>query len=274
MKYNEILEANNKFNHLFFKKKKYSIHLVSNIVVNQLTEILEYYVRDKSIPGIVTVGDYDNIIQESHKKADNNLLIIFWEISNYLDGLHYSADIMNKVKLKKIEEKIIYEIELLFKNLKDSSLVLFNKFSSLVFNHSSQFVSELDAMVKRLNNYIEKKRLNNFHLIDIDKIIACVGVKNSVDFRYYYSSKVLYTVTFYKAYVKFILPYILAANGKKKKALILDCDNTLWKGIIGEDGFDKINLSIYDPIGKIFNEVQSLALALKKKTRSHTWSLF
>ncbi len=264
MKYSKILEANNHFKNLFLEKKKYSIHLISNIVVNQLTEILEYYVRDKTIPGEVSVGNYDNIIQESHKKADYNLLIIFWEISNYLDGLHYKADVMSKDQLIKLEEKIIHEIELVFKYLKNSSLVLFNKFSSLIFNHSSPFYSELNGMVKRLNSYIEKKKLKNFHFIDIDKVIANVGISNSVDFRYYYSSKALYTINFYKAYSELILPHILAANGRKKKALILDCDNTLWKGVIGEDGLDKINLSSNDPKGKIFNEIQNLVLALKK----------
>lgn len=264
MKYSEILEANNHFKNLFLEKKKYSIHLVSNVVVNQLTEILEYYVRDKKIPGEVSVGNYDNIIQESHKKSDYNLFIIFWELSNYLDGLHYKADIMPKDQLLKLEEKIINEIEIVFKNLKNSSLVLFNKFSSLIFNYSSPAYSELNRMVKRLNGYIEKKKSNNIHFIDIDKVIAKVGISNSVDFRHYYSSKVFYTIDFYKAYSELILPHILAANGRKKKALILDCDNTLWKGIIGEDGFDKINLSLNDPIGKIFNEIQTLALALKK----------
>lgn len=44
-------------------------------------------------------------------------------------------------------------------------------------------------------------------------------------------------------------------NGKTKKALIFDCDNTLWKGILGEDGFDTI---------KIFQEVQYLAKILAK----------
>ncbi len=264
MKYSEILEANNHFKNLFLEKKKYSIHLVSNVVVNQLTEILEYYVRDKKIPGEVSVGNYDNIIQESHKKSDYNLFIIFWELSNYLDGLHYKADVMPKDQLLKLEEKIINEIEIVFKNLKNSSLVLFNKFSSLIFNYSSPAYSELNRMVKRLNGYIEKKKSNNIHFIDIDKVIAKVGISNSVDFRHYYSSKVFYTIDFYKAYSELILPHILAANGRKKKALILDCDNTLWKGIIGEDGFDKINLSSNDPTGKIFNEIQTLALALKK----------
>ena len=119
-------------------------------------------------------------------------------------------------------------------------------------------------MVDRLNSHIDRKNLNNFHLIDIDKVIAAIGVSNSVDFRYYYSSKALYTVDFFKTYAKLILPYILAVNGKKKKAIILDCDNTLWRGIIGEDGFENINLSPNDPIGKVFHEIQSLVLALKK----------
>ena len=132
MKYSEILEANNHFKNLFLEKKKYSIHLVSNVVVNQLTEILEYYVRDKKIPGEVSVGNYDNIIQESHKKSDYNLFIIFWELSNYLDGLHYKADVMPKDQLLKLEEKIINEIEIVFKNLKNSSLVLFKDRKSVV----------------------------------------------------------------------------------------------------------------------------------------------
>ena len=67
MKYTEILRENSRLENLV-SDKKYSIHILSNVVVNQLGEILEYYVREKSIPGKVSFGDYDNIIQDSHKK--------------------------------------------------------------------------------------------------------------------------------------------------------------------------------------------------------------
>ena len=263
MKYSEIIKKNSNLDKLI-TDKKYSVCVLSNVVMNQMQDVLEYFIREKSIPGKVFFGEYDNIVQESFKVSDYNLTIIFWEISNYIDGLHYQVEILEKDKIKDIEKKIINEIDLVFENLKNSSLVLFNKFSSLIFNHKISFSNELDGMVNRLNDYLNKKKSSNIHLIDINKVISTIGVSNSVDYRFYNSAKVLNTINFFKAYSELILPYVLAANGKKKKAIILDCDNTLWKGVIGEDGLRGINLSSKDPIGKIYHEIQALALSLKK----------
>ena len=57
----------------------------------------------------------------------------------------------------------------------------------------------------------------------------------------------------------------MSATGKVKKALIFDCDNTLWKGILGEDGFDNIEMSNATTNGVIFLEIQSLALNINKQ---------
>ena len=57
---------------------------------------------------------------------------------------------------------------------------------------------------------------------------------------------------------------VLNANGIMKKAIIFDCDNTLWGGILGEDGVENINLSPANKVGAVFSEVQGLALSLKK----------
>ena len=264
MKYSHILKENSRLEYMV-NNEKYSIHVLSNIIVNQLGEILEYFLRDRSIPGKVSFADYDNIIQASQKSNKYDAIIIFWEISNYIEGFQYQAEIITKDKLMEIEKKIINEMELVFESLKNSSLVLFNRFSSMIFSHTNPFCNELEEMVNRLNNYIDKKNLDNFYFIDIDKAIATVGVSNSVDFRYYYSSKALYTIAFFKDYTNLVLPFFLAVSGKKKKAIIFDCDNTLWRGVVGEDGFDNINLSPNDPVGKIYHEIQSLALSLKNQ---------
>ena len=39
-----------------------------------------------------------------------------------------------------------------------------------------------------------------------------------------------------------------------KKVLVLDCDNTLWDGIVGEPGQDVVNISAFDNRGKIFRQ--------------------
>jgi FkbH-like protein len=61
-----------------------------------------------------------------------------------------------------------------------------------------------------------------------------------------------------------IKPSISSVFGRVKKVLILDCDNTLWGGIIGEDGFDGIHMSDISPKGKAYKEVQMLILNLQK----------
>ena len=60
----------------------------------------------------------------------------------------------------------------------------------------------------------------------------------------------------FKNYVEFIKPLILSTNGLSKKAIIFDCDNTLWKGVLGEDGFD--NITIYQEIQYLVSFLNSL----------------
>ena len=57
----------------------------------------------------------------------------------------------------------------------------------------------------------------------------------------------------------------MSANGVAKKAIIFDCDNTLWGGIVGEDGEDAIELSPDTSNGVIFQEIQYIALSLTQK---------
>jgi FkbH-like protein len=104
----------------------------------------------------------------------------------------------------------------------------------------------------------------NTTLIDIKSIKSISSNKKSIDYRFYNISKSLYTVDFFINYANYITPAILSLNGKTKKALIFDCDNTLWGGVIGEDGIDNIKMS-NNGEGRFYREVQYLTKALVKK---------
>ena len=89
-------------------------------------------------------------------------------------------------------------------------------------------------------------------------MLAKVGHDASVDFRQFQSSKALYTIGFFKTYAEAVMPAFMAATGRAKKLLVLDCDNTLWGGIIGEDGYYGIELSDSRMRGRAFREVQTI----------------
>ena len=105
---------------------------------------------------------------------------------------------------------------------------------------------------------------SNLLLVDINKVISETSVSVAYNRRQYYTSKSLYTPAFIIKYVEFILPAILSVNGLVKKALILDCDNTLWKGILGEDGIEQVKMTLDDG-GYYFEEVQHIIVSLAKK---------
>lgn len=252
MKYSEIIKANKLLEN--YGAPTYKIAVLSNIMVHQSKEICEYSLRQNGINAEVVLGDYDNIVQDSLKYQNANAVLIFWELWNLVDGLQYKIESLSDDEFGAIISKTKQEIDIAFHNLSNVSFVVVNKFSSLVFNHFSLKQNRIDILMNELNQYLETKK--NITLIDLDKVIASISIEKSIDLRYYYSSKTLYSIEFYKKYFDYIKPIFLSANGKVKKALIFDCDNTLWKGILGEDGFEKI---------KMYKEIQYLAIQLSKK---------
>ena len=131
--YLEIIEKNNEL-----KKgmdgPECPLFVLSNIIVNQLKEILEYDLRVEDLAAEVSFGDYDNIVQESGNAAFARIVIFFWEASNLIDGLQYKASIMDSSVKKELIEKTKSEIDFVVERLKDVPLVIWNRFSSLVFN--------------------------------------------------------------------------------------------------------------------------------------------
>lgn len=255
MKYSEIIRLNNELGKQV-QGDEYKIAIFSNVMVHQSKEICEYLLRIESINANVLLGEYDNIVQDSTKFKDVNTVIIFWEIYNFIDGFQYRIDDLSDVEFTNIINKIKIEIDLVLDNLDTNSLVLINKFSSLIFDRYKLSSNRLSQLASLLNRYLKDSININTKLIDIDKIMSHLSIDSSVDLRYYYSSKTLYSIAFYKKYFEYIRPIILSTTGKVKKALIFDCDNTLWKGVLGEDGFSGI---------KIFQEIQYLALSLARK---------
>jgi len=116
-----------------------------------------------------------------------------------------------------------------------------------------------------LNQFLGGNLPKNFVLIDIDKSLANTSLEQSIDWRGLYASKSLYSVSFFKTYSKFISPIVLSIFGKSKKAIIFDCDNTLWKGVVGEDGVNGIGLSDKDKNGGYFKEIHFLAKYFAKQ---------
>ena len=263
MKFSEIIKANNELS--LNIDLNYEIAILSNVTISQIQPIFEYNLRKVDIGAVCLLGEYDNIIQDSERFLNKNAVVIFWEACNIIDGFQYKVNLLSDTEFSELLEKTKNEISYLFNKLNSTSVVIFNKFSSSIFNSHLLKENRFDEFCNQLNDFLYEHAPDNFFLINIDKIFNQLSITSSVDFRNYYTSKALYTIEFLKSYVIHISQILKSIKGKAKKALILDCDNTLWDGIIGEDGIDGIKLDGITPKGVVFQEVQSIVKSLAQQ---------
>jgi FkbH-like protein len=264
LKYTEILKLNKELEGNI-QSKPYEIGILSNVTVNSLKEILEYLCRINRIEPKIEFGNFDNIVQDSASLKDKDLNIVIYDVLNIVDQVSEFFEDLEDEKYNSLINKLFTEIDIIFENLKNTATVIFSSFSSLYYNYNNTNFSKIEIFVKELNSYVEKNKTSNVSIINIDKIFALVGFNQSIDYRFYHSSKAPYTFAFLKNYVSAIEPVILRNSGKLKKAIIFDCDNTLWKGVIGEDGIDGIDMSPTSNLGKFFHLVQRIAVFLSKR---------
>ncbi len=262
LSYQNILKATNELKRMAYHQEV-SIKILANTTINQCKELFEYQLLRVGIKPDIHIGNYDNIIQESVGISQADVVIVFWDVINMVEGLQYKIELYDSSQIDELLQKTLSEMDLVFDSLKNVRLVVFNKFNVSPFTSNSIKQTKLETFCQSLNESLIRQAPSNFTLVNIDKVYLQHSVGDCIDYRFFHSTKAFYSITFFKAYVSLIMPVILSTLGRTKKVMVLDCDNTLWKGVVGEDGMEGINLSASSPAGKIFQEIQSLVKAAK-----------
>ena len=104
----------------------------------------------------------------------------------------------------------------------------------------------------------------NMHLIDISTIQNRVGKKNLFQPSIYVNSDMVLSIDVLPHVATKVLDLIGAIHGNFKKCVIVDLDNTMWGGVIGDDGLENIQLGSLG-IGKAFTDFQRWIKKLKNR---------
>jgi FkbH-like protein len=101
-------------------------------------------------------------------------------------------------------------------------------------------------------------------LVDCDRLAGAVGKERWFDDRWWARSKQAVGLDAVPVLARQTAAVIAAAAGLSRKCIVLDLDNTLWGGIVGEDGLAGIRLG-GDAPGEAYLAFQEHLLALKRK---------
>jgi FkbH-like protein len=93
-------------------------------------------------------------------------------------------------------------------------------------------------------------------ILDLDRLAAAFGSARALDDRLYHVAKIPWTEGFTGSVAEEILRYAGALRGAARKCLVVDLDNTLWGGIVGEDGPGGLQIGPGSATGEAFADFQ------------------
>ena len=143
----------------------------------------------------------------------------------------------------------------------------FNEYDDGVFGNFANktphsFLYQLRTLNYELMKFAEKNP--GFFICDISSIQNQTGRADQFKPAMYIHSDLVFNPEIYPVIAEYTVDTIAALKGKFRKCLVFDLDNTIWGGVIGDDGMEKIELG-YLGIGKAYTEIQYWIKKLKNR---------
>ena len=196
----------------------------------------------------------NNFTQSFYKTPKENPLFL----SIFVNDIIQLNKIYKISELKRICNSILDSIKFRLKNSSSPLFVfLINKKNQNIFNYLSNKNNE-EMVFENLNKKIHEltKKYLNLYYINFNSIIENSQQK-IFDNRNWYLANCRLSSDGLDLLASTIFKINSKIYSSAKKVLVLDCDNTLWGGIIGEDGMKNIKLG-QDGVGKAFLDFQKV----------------
>lgn len=196
-----------------------------------------------------------------------NYIIIYQSSSKFIQNLYARKEDQHDYATLQIEHTkgLINHI-----NSKIITSIILTNYAEIFDNIYGNYANKLDHsslyQFRKYNLLLMDVAINmpNVHISDFSAIQNNVGVNQMNNARLEILADMSIEPDNLYLPAKSITDIILAAEGTFKKCIIIDLDNTMWGGIIGDDGIKNIEIGDLG-IGKAFTKLQIWLLQLKQR---------
>lgn len=248
-----------KFSELIKNSKKtiegsnpYKIAVLGDCATQHLSTAIKGYAYKENVAVIVFDADYNQIDaqlmdeQSETYEIQPDFIVIYMCSEKLYDSFCEVSQEEKKFFADRRIEKIRQYWSLINQNCK-CSIIQFNfaQADDRVFGNFANKTEDSFLYQARKLNFLlmqEGMRVKNAFIIDLDSIQSVYGRKQVYDAKLYAIAKMPVVTNFLPELAKEIISVISAVKGRVKKCIVLDLDNTLWGGVIGDDGMEKIQI--------------------------------
>ncbi|WP_269622688.1 HAD-IIIC family phosphatase [Prochlorococcus marinus] len=250
------------------------IAILGGSTTNELVQLLDILLLSRGIKGSFYESEYNKYYEDimfEEEKLINfkpDLIYIFTNKENIKFAPKENTTDIDSIVLKELE---------IYKSLWDKIKNLFNcpiiqnnfdppKFRPLgnLEVYSSQglclYINKLNLLFSE-----QAEARSDLYLCDINWLAFKVGDDKWNNLSNWYSYKYAIGLEGIPLLANNIASIISSIFGKMSKCLVLDLDNTLWGGVIGDDGVKGIEIGKETPIGEAYTDIQKYILELKRR---------
>ena len=166
-----------------------------------------------------------------------------------------------KYKFKKLLEKVeSLGVNTIINNFDYSEERIFG---NLDFVEKSGKVNYVNSLNSFISNEVQGKKY--IYINDIMYLSSSLGLSRWHNNAYWHSFKYAMSPSVLPYIARSVSNILKSILGLSKKVLVCDLDNTLWGGVIGDDGVDGIKIGMGNPKSEAFYELQSFIKCLKDR---------
>ena len=162
-----------------------------------------------------------------------------------------------------------------FRKNNNTKILISNFYSNPIDISYSFYLKEFEKTNKK-NKFLESfLEISDVNIINIFKLIQEYGIKNLINEKNLYLFQTPFTKEGFRLVAKEIDEKIKLFFTKRKKVIVVDADNTLWGGIVGEDGVDAIKCDenypgiLYKKFQETLKKISSTGIVLSMVSKNN-----
>jgi len=256
-------------------EKRIKVALLSSFTIDPLSMYIDIKSRLVGLYPEIYIGPFNQyqqeILDDSSKLYAFNpdVIILSVQAESLLGGDFYSEFAnLSKGKKERHQVEIVHQFENVISELtsRTNALVLVNNFMVPSFSVLGTLDNKTDmgfrAFFRGLNKivtdlYRESKQV---YVVDLENVASKHGKSRCLNYQMYYLGSFGFSESFLPVIAEEYVGHIKALKNLTRKCIVLDLDNTLWGGILAEEGLDGIKLGKDSP-GNAYMDFQRLLLS-------------
>lgn len=273
--YSEIVSLVNSLEKNETGLEPYRIAFLRNITIDPMLPYLKLLCFREGMRPEVYMGEYDNVIQEAMDSKSPlygfqpSLVVVVLRLNGLSriladDFLGHSPGEIDDER-DRVRDYLFQVLTSMRKNI--DAPILLNSFEVPPYTDLGildyQRAGGQGNTIRALNGELREvaNRFDNTYIVDVELLQSRIGYGEFVDNRLWHIGRAPYSREALKLLAVEYFKFITAFRGRSRKCLVLDCDNTLWGGIVGEKGIEGIKIGTTYP-GSAYREFQEAIIGL------------